>query len=143
MPIEEQTGACKANTEVAKCTLTSIRVLVPQKTLISGGQQIPGDQRHVCLRAVKTLHGVNLDNGHKEHEGGTPFDDALTCHALSCSATVTPLQRQTTETQQIGRTCRQNPETQQFGRKFQRIWPPKWGAGGGGFRNHLYTCVYI
>ena len=47
-------------TQVANCTLTSIRVRVPQKRLTSGGQQIPADQRHVFLWAVKPFHGVNL-----------------------------------------------------------------------------------
>ena len=56
----------------------------------------------------------------------TPFHDALTCHALSCSPTGTPLQPQNKETQQIRRTFRQNPETQQFGRTSRRIRPPQW-----------------
>ena len=33
---EKCTGACRANTQVASYTLTNIRVLVPQKTLING-----------------------------------------------------------------------------------------------------------
>ena len=32
------TGACRANTQVANCPLTSIRVLVPQKILVIRGQ---------------------------------------------------------------------------------------------------------
>ena len=41
---------------------TGIRILVPKKTLISRGQRIKGDQRHVFLWTVKTLHGANLNN---------------------------------------------------------------------------------
>ena len=62
MAAEERTGACRANTQVANCPLTSIMVLVPQKSLIIGGQLIPGDQRRVFLWAGKTLHGANLKN---------------------------------------------------------------------------------
>ena len=59
---EERTGTRRANTKFTNCPMTSIRVLVPKKILISGGQRIPGDQRHVFLWAVKTLHGANLNN---------------------------------------------------------------------------------
>ena len=57
---------CRANTQVANCTLTSIRVLVSQKSLIIRGQRIPGDHRHVFLWAVKTLHGANLNNQYRK-----------------------------------------------------------------------------
>ena len=38
MAAEERTGACRANTQVTNCPLTSIRALAPQKNLIIGGQ---------------------------------------------------------------------------------------------------------
>ena len=60
MAAEEHTGACRANTHVTNCPLTSIRVPVPQKNLIIGVQWISEDHRRVFLWAVKTLHGANL-----------------------------------------------------------------------------------
>ena len=59
--------ACRANTEVANCSLTSIRVLVLQQSLISMRQRIPGDHRCTFLWAIKTLHGVNLNNEQKKN----------------------------------------------------------------------------
>ena len=40
----------------------SPRIMILILILISGGQRIPGDQRHVFLWTVKTLHGANLNN---------------------------------------------------------------------------------
>ena len=54
MAAEERSGACRANTQVANYTLTSMRVLVPPKRLISGAQRIPGHHRDVFLWAANT-----------------------------------------------------------------------------------------
>ena len=66
MAAEEHTGACRANTQVTNCPLTSIRVLVPQKNLIIAGQGIPEDHRRISLWAIKTLHGDNLNNQYRK-----------------------------------------------------------------------------
>ena len=63
--VQSETGACRANTQVTNCTLTSTKVLVPQKSLISRRQGIARDHRHVFLWAVKTIHGINLNNENK------------------------------------------------------------------------------